>query len=208
MKQIGQVLKKVPGIRLIRRALRASRPNRIDVLARYLPCHGVGAEIGVHLGDFSEKLLHRFAPRELHLIDPWHYEDEDVYAGARYGGQAFGKQQEMDERFEYVEERFAEQISSGVMKIHREYSNVALTSFPHQYFDWIYIDGNHLFEFVKKDIEISLKKVKSGGVVGGDDYRNGGWWRGGVRKAVDEIAAHDLADLVDTRGNQFVFLVR
>ncbi|MDJ0634304.1 MAG: hypothetical protein QNJ34_14035 [Xenococcaceae cyanobacterium MO_188.B29] len=39
-------------------------------LLERLPKNSVGAEIGVHLGDFSEKILEIVKPNKLHLIDP------------------------------------------------------------------------------------------------------------------------------------------
>ena len=38
------------------------------------------------------------------------------------------------------------------------------------YFDWIYIDGNHTYEYVKQDLEGYRPKVKPGGYMAGDDY--------------------------------------
>ena len=35
--------------------------------------------------------------------------------------------------------------------------------------DFIYIDGNHSYDFVKRDIELYYPKVKDGGVIGGHD---------------------------------------
>jgi hypothetical protein len=49
--------------------------------------------------------------------------------------------------------------------------------------DIVYIDANHDYEEVKKDIQAWLPKVKSGGIISGHDY--GGWH--GVTKAVDEM---------------------
>lgn len=114
---------------------------------------GKGAEIGVWEGDFSEKLSQKAT--ELHLIDPWLHQD---FKGRKY----FKKtQKEMDEIFEGVVKRFPNAM------IHRDFSHKVLPAFPDKYFDWIYIDGNHVHEWVKADIELSLKKAK---MVCGDDY--------------------------------------
>ena len=34
----------------------------------------------------------------------------------------------------------------------------------------MYLDGNHEYEFVKRDIELYYPKVKQGGVLGGDNF--------------------------------------
>ena len=54
-------------------------------LLRTLPKHLVGAEIGVHLGDFSSQILLVTKSRKLFLIDPWKYERGDEYVDALYG---------------------------------------------------------------------------------------------------------------------------
>jgi len=170
-----------------------------------LPKSSVGAEIGVHLGDFSQGILDSISPKELHLIDPWEHQTSSVYKRAWYGGGAKGGQFEMDERYSSVSKRFDQYIRSEQVKVHRGYSTDILQQFPDQYFDWVYIDGNHLYEYVKKDLELSLQKVKLGGYITGDDYIEGGWWEGGVKKAVDEFAKNQAVQLVQIRNRQFIF---
>jgi hypothetical protein len=174
-------------------------------LLQMLPKHSVGAEIGVHKGDFSAVILDTVAPTRLHLIDPWHHEPSATYEGALYGGQAKGGQAEMDARYESVLTRFAAEIEAGTVVVHRAESAAVLASLPDQYFDWVYIDGNHLYEYVRQDLEWSVRKTKVGGLVTGDDYRDGGWWDGGVKKAVDEFVAAGAARLLDCRNGQYVF---
>ena len=36
--------------------------------------------------------------------------------------------------------------------------------------DFIYIDGNHTYDFVKKDIQLYYPKVRKNGVIGGHDF--------------------------------------
>ena len=47
--------------------------------------------------------------------------------------------------------------------------------------------------------------TRPGGLISGDDYREGGWWDGGVKKAVDELAASGAASVVHLAYGQFVF---
>lgn len=49
--------------------------------------------------------------------------------------------------------------------------------------DFVYIDGVHLYDQVKKDITNYLPKIKPGGFIGGHDYHP--FWSG-VVQAVDE----------------------
>ena len=169
-----------------------------------LPKNSLCAEIGVHKGDFSDQILQTVKPKELHLIDPWKYEESSIYNGALYGGIAQGGQAEMDGRYQAVCLRFEHDIRSGRVKIHRGYSINVLDEFPDNYFDLVYIDGNHLYEFVKQDLEGALKKTKPGGYIAGDDYGESGWWQGGVEKAVDEFIQEKPVLLVAIRNGQFV----
>jgi predicted O-methyltransferase YrrM len=57
-------------------------------------------------------------------------------------------------------------------------------NYPDGFFDVVYIDASHDYESVKKDIETWYSKVKSGGIICGDDYTDG--WPG-VKKAVNEV---------------------
>ena len=54
---------------------------------------------------------------------------------------------------------------------------------------FVYIDGNHTYDFVKEDIIHWLPKVKKGGYIGGHDIDNPEW--PGVRQAVNEMFGED-----------------
>ena len=170
-----------------------------------MPKNSIGAEIGVHMGEFSQQILEIISPKELHLIDPWEHQASSIYRNAWYGGGAKEGQNEMDARYAYVCNKFEQKTHIEQVKIHRGYSTDNLDKFPDEYFDWVYIDGNHLYEYVKKDLEMSLCKTKIGGYITGDDYTDGGWWDGGVKKAVDEFSENMLVQLVEIRNGQFIF---
>lgn len=205
---IRKVVKHIPGARRLAVALGLinvdADPRRF--LLDMLPKHSVGAEIGVHTGDFSSSLLEALNPQRLHLIDPWKYESSPAYENSLYGDAgARNGQAEMDQRYRQVNRRFKRQISSGRVSIHRGYSAEILNEFADGFFDWVYIDGNHLYEYVKSDLELALRKTRSDGIIAGDDYDDPGWWQGGVKKAVDEFAENNSVELLVTRNNQFVF---
>lgn len=173
-----------------------------------LPKKSIGVEIGVHIGDFSQQIIDTVSPVELNLIDPWEYHSSSVYKTAWYGGEAKGGQAEMDERYLGVHDKFEKLIKTEQVKVHRGYSTDMLRQFPDQYFDWVYIDGNHLYEYAKQDLELSFLKVKPDGYITGDDYTDGGWWKGGVKKAVDEFSNNYEVQLIKIRNKQFIFRKR
>jgi predicted O-methyltransferase YrrM len=65
-------------------------------------------------------------------------------------------------------------------------SDNAVKELDSKTYDFIYIDGIHTYEQVKKDIENYLPLVKKGGVIGGHDYVNSGHLVG-VYQAVNEM---------------------
>ncbi len=174
-----------------------------DFLLNIMPKESICAEVGVHLGDFSEKILSIVKPKKLHLIDPWKYEDTTKYQGSWYGGKKGQNQNNMDDRYKKILERFDSKIKSQQVIIHRSESSV-LKEFNDNYFDWVYIDGNHLYEFVKNDLNWSLPKVKTNGYITGDDYSTKGWWDDGITRAVDELVYKGSVKLIEIKNNQFV----
>ena len=56
------------------------------------------------------------------------------------------------------------------IRLYRQLSYEAAENFPDEYFDLIYIDGDHSYEGVKKDLEAWWPKVKPGKFFTGDDY--------------------------------------
>jgi hypothetical protein len=163
MDNVKQALKKIPGLVPFVRWMRGAPlvlPR--EKILRAMPSQSVGAEIGVHEGDFSERILKEASPKRLHLIDPWKHFGESEYEQSWYGGKDI-EQREMDRRFERVKQRFRSRIESGKVQIHRATSSQAVEQFDDAYFDWVYIDGNHLYEYVRSDLQAYAPKVKRGG---------------------------------------------
>jgi len=175
-----------------------------QALLRRLPRRSVCAEIGVYEGDFSAQILEHVRPRQLHLIDPWRYEGDARYGQAWYGGRVGASQARMDALHAGVLSRFAREIAAGIVVVHRAPSVAAAEGFADDSVDWVYIDGNHLYEFVKADLETYHRKVKKGGFIAGDDYGAEGWWEGGVTKAVDEFRRAGLCETVLIQDRQFL----
>lgn len=59
--------------------------------------------------------------------------------------------------------------------------------FEEESIDFVFIDANHKYDFVRKDILSWTPKIKKGGFIGGHDY---GTYES-VRRAVDEIFGED-----------------
>ena len=156
-------------------------------LLRRLPKRSVGVEIGVWAGDLSAAILRAVRPTRLHLLDPWAFAPDERYEQAWYGGARAGSQVEMDQVYERVLQRFETEIADGAVVIHRSTSAEAAAEFEDASLDWVYVDGNHLYEYVQTDLALFSPKVRPGGLLAGDDYGAAGWWDDGVRRAVDRF---------------------
>lgn len=165
------------------------------------------AEVGVWKGDFSQRILHAVHPVELHLIDPWHAVQAEGYEDAWYGGRLEQGQLEMDAVHEGVLDRFAAARAQGIVHVHRLSSAEAAPRFADGHFDFVYIDGNHYEEYVRRDLAAWAPKLREGGIIGGDDYGLEGWWHNGVTRAVDEFVRSGGADLVMIDRTQFALRV-
>lgn len=145
-----------------------------EVLLEKLPKNGIVAEIGVDMGDFSQKIIEINKPKKLHLIDLW--------GSKRYG---------QDKR-ELVEKKFQKEITDDKVNINIGYSTDVANEFNNNYFDWIYIDSSHRYNVTKEELEKYEPKIKEGGIIAGHDYIVGNWV-GRVRYGVIE-AVHEFCE--------------
>jgi hypothetical protein len=158
------------------------RQTAIDLVRK----NGVGAEVGVHIGDFSATILNLAKPKKLFLIDPWKYFEDPAYKDSMYGGERV-TQKDMDQRYEMVAKRFNREVGSGTVEIFREMSFDAAGRFQDGELDFVYVDGDHSYEGVSRDLKVFFPKVKVGGLIIGDDYNLGGWWKDGIVRAFNEF---------------------
>jgi len=117
----------------------------------------VGAEIGVLQGKYSKWICIKDKGVKLYLIDP--YQSYDDYSADR-------TQEFMDASYEEAKVRLAKFNVEFVKKSSMD----AVKEFADNSLDFVYIDGNHAFEWVMEDIIEWSKKVKPGGIVSGHDY--------------------------------------
>ena len=166
-----------------------------EQIVRFLPQGGVGAEIGVAEGDFSQVLIEATRPRRLHLIDPWLHQDDAVYATDPNNVPAA----EADRRHDAVRDRFAPAVAAGQVAIHRAYSHDVVGDFADGSLDWIYIDGAHHFDAVAADLRLYAPKVKPGGLILGYDYAANPGAKAmnfGVVEAVNRFVAEGRAEFL------------
>ena len=163
------------------------KKKRIEVVKKYLKKKNpIILEIGVHKGDFYQLLLENFEPEKLVLVDPWNAESNEDYNSSLYGNLHGDGQNIQDSYYNDVLKKFEKEINNSQIEILRKKSSDAFRILNYE-FDLIYIDGNHLFEFVIEDINNSLKIIKENGYIILDDYKIVGWWNDGVTKAINKF---------------------
>jgi hypothetical protein len=143
-------------------------PYREAILQR-MKVGGIAAEVGVQTGQFSRSILDICRPCKLHLID-------------------------LDLQTFSIHEKFESEILADTVYLHEGDSSPIIQDFPDSYFDFIYIDGDHSYDGVKRDVQAAKSKVKPQGVMIFNDYT---YWspaecmRYGVIQAVNEICLEE-----------------
>ena len=139
-----------------------------------------GAEIGVDLGRHAFNLCKRISGLQLLCVDP--------YAPDRRNPRAL-EPDKYSGRFRRAQEKLA---GYNVVWM-RQMSMDAVREIDDESLDFVYIDGNHMFDYVMTDLIEWSKKVRLGGIVSGHDYYN--FRNGGVVPAVDAYTkAHKIKE--------------
>ncbi len=145
-------------------------PGWLNVPAMYLrviaemPARGKLVEVGIYGGKSSFLMMERLKelkkPIEYHVVDFW----DDIAIRETWVAAS-----------RWYRPFFSELWMS---------STLAAERFDDASLDAVIIDANHNYEFVRDDLAAWVPKVKPGGIVAGDDYRNASW--PGVERAVNE----------------------
>lgn len=158
-------------------------------------------EVGVWQGDLSRQITQLPISR-LYLIDPWK-SINDVEGRLHNTDQKI-----LDDIYNKVRRRF---FFNKKVQLIRKFSADAMSDIKDGSADWIYIDGNHSYEFVKEDLNGWWPKLKSGGYLCGDDYINGKYQveqlKFGVVQAVDEFREEKESEISHSEliKDQFIF---
>lgn len=177
--------------------VRIKRFKRGDLAALFAELEfTTGAEIGVAEGFYSYELCRVNPHLEQHYcVDLW-----DTY----YRDETKLKNREMqDDAYKQA----VQNLAAYPVKFIRESSATAHWQIADGTLDYIYIDGDHSFDYVMTDLIWWSRKVRSGGVVSGHDaYR----FRGaGVVDAVSAYTtAHQIREwfLCDERESSFFWV--
>jgi predicted O-methyltransferase YrrM len=155
-------------------------------------------EIGAHRGANVLCVAATFASHpdsKLFCCDPW----EDYNEYPEYEGHQPG----IFDSFKFNLSQFP--VLEKKIQYFKDYSHNVIPTFPNDYFDLIYVDGNHQPEFVLEDGVLSFRKLKKDGVMIFDDYNYYGL--DVTKRGVDAFltAYRDRIDYIGFYGGQ-IFL--
>ncbi len=133
----------------------------------------VGIEIGIYEGTNAKYFLKELDIKFVFLIDP--YLEYEKYAPKRLGSKA------NLERAERVAHAALKKYDHKIRWIKKK-SFKAVGNFTDDSMDFVYIDGNHAYDFVREDLFLYYPKLKKNGLLSGHDYDIKS-----VKKAVDNF---------------------
>jgi len=168
--------------------------NGSSEILRYIKSGTIGAEIGVWKGSTSQHLVKKKL-KELHLVDPYALPSDPVAKAnmiKRYAPMIDGNtEKDFVKYYDGVHEGILSMFKNhNEVTMHRMSSEEWFAQVEDKTFDWIYVDGDHTFEGCYFDLVEAAKKIKSGGVMLGDDYKSLQWkGKEGVVQAVDKFTA-------------------
>lgn len=144
------------------------------------------AEIGVFLGDFSERLLNMYSPYMLYLIDSW---DGNITSGDKNGNNIMTYTS--TNVYSHVLNKFKDAKNVTIIK----HLSTIINSFSDNSFDMCYIDADHGYEGCLADLQSAYNKVKHNGWICGHDIainkeKTKNIFHFGVAKAVSEFCFH------------------
>ena len=138
----------------------------------------VGCEVGVEFGKYSELMYQKIPDLKLYLVDPWF-----DYKGVR---KIRGKRHES--AFNDAHRRLDQYNPTFLRKSTEE--AVHDNDVPDNSLDFVYIDGNHKYDYVLLDIIMWTRKVKPGGMISGHDYFHSGRSECAAKVAVDDYTRY------------------
>lgn len=138
----------------------------------------IGAEVGIFMGSHCKRILETTQITKLYGIDPY----LEQYLQNATDANLYAKQ--CDLFYQYVKDKLS--VFGDRFTLIRNYSDKACHQFEDGELDFVFIDGDHSYEAVKVDLECWWSKVRSGGLVAGDDYATR---HPGVPRAVNEFMA-------------------
>ena len=123
-----------------------------------------GVEIGVFKGQWSKELLQQW-DGTLYMIDPWRPLGEEYQDASNHKNHMDAYERAMESIRGFEDRAF----------MLRGLGEQLVEIFADDSLDYVYIDGNHAYDWVKQDMELWWPKLKKGGLFAGHDYLRMDW---------------------------------
>ena len=185
--------------------------SRVQMLRAEVPKGSVCCEVGVFMLDFSRQILEVVDPKPLLLVDCF---PSNMFSCDEHGGNprhvrghlAMRAAAELTESDKRVVCRIG--LSSDVLS----QEPIVATKF-----DFIYLDADHSYEAVKRDLELAWPLILPGGALAGHDYTicedrvvdRSHYAVFGVKQAVDEFCSANGVEVAAVAMDGYTsFLIR
>ena len=153
--------------------IRSKRSNLINIFKMAGFKHG--AEVGVNKGNHSYAICQIMPDINLSCIDTW----------------TANTRRPDPEQQESAYQQAKKQLAPYNVKLIKDTSLNAVTTFASGSLDFVYIDANHTFDSCMSDLIAWAPKVKIGGIISGHDYLE--CYKYGVIEAVNTYTrAHNV----------------
>ena len=127
-------------------------------------------EVGVWKGDFSKQIWSISNPNLLVLVDSWTFDEKVRGCAPQVSGEEPLSQNFFDQAKKDTYDKFENVQNVNILDLN---SLEASSKYQDNFFDYIYIDAEHTYKAVTKDLEVWYPKLKKNGTLFGDDY----YWR-------------------------------
>ena len=155
----------------------------------------LGCEVGVFRGRNAREMF-RQIPR-LKLIG--------VEA---FGDQPSSTRHKTEPRYERNRRMMEGRIRGRDFTLIENFSEIAVQEIPYNSLDFVYIDGDHSYDYVMIDIILYTRRVRPGGIVSGHDYIKQGDYHHkfdvNVKEAVDDYVRIHKIDTLYLTGKEGV----
>jgi len=139
-------------------------------------------EVGIGYGTHAKYILKTTNIEKLILVDPTKYYPNDGFATDIMKQEAEIPGNNFNELYNLIKKELSP-WNDRYIWFRKESLTITNDDIPDQSLDCVFVDGDHSYEAVVKDLPFWWNKVRSGGKLLGDDY-----WMSDVAKAVHQFA--------------------
>jgi hypothetical protein len=145
-------------------------PDKRAYILEQLDKNSKLVEVGVWKGDFSKQIWNISSPNLLVLVDSWTFDEKVRGCAPQVSGEEPLNQNFFDQAKKETYDKFGNIQNVHILDLN---SLEASYNYEDNFFDYIYIDAEHTYDAVTKDLEVWYPKLKKNGTLFGDDY----YWR-------------------------------